>query len=425
MTGDENSPLPARDERSGKRGEAQRGTSKHSGRWTRGDGDNSSDIRFLRRALTLTRRVRTHPNPCVGAVVVDSGEIVGEGWTRSRPGVGLHAEGEALDRAGTRARGATLYVTLEPCCHTRRPDGSARTPCTQRIIEAGVKRVVCCIADPNPLVDGQGFAQLRAAGITVEVGLLSERAEEAHAAFLKHQRTGLPRVTHKAALSLDGKISSTRNAPTALTGPEARAAVHRLRNRVDAVIVGVGTILADDPLLTTRLPGNRPGHDPVVVVFDTHLRTPSTARICRPGTLLITCNPSSREERAGYPAAGCEEGRKRSASREMGTEILTVPPDSHGRPDVREALRALAARGLLDVLLESGGALAASFWEAGLVDRAVFFVAPTVLGGSDAPSPVDGAGLPRSVRLTGVRTRRYGEDIAIFGSPLPEGGEKD
>jgi diaminohydroxyphosphoribosylaminopyrimidine deaminase / 5-amino-6-(5-phosphoribosylamino)uracil reductase len=338
-----------------------------------------------------------HPNPCVGAVVVDSGEIVGEGWTRSKPGVGLHAEGEALDRAGARARGATLYVTLEPCCHVRRPDGSARVPCTQRIIEAGIKRVVCCLSDPNPLVNGQGFALLRAAGISVEVGLLTEQAEEVHAAFLKHQRTGLPLVTHKAALSLDGKISSTRDAPTALTGPEARTAVHRLRDRVDAIVVGVGTVLADDPLLTTRLPDKRRGHDPVVVVFDSQLRTPPTARICRPGTILVTCDPSPRPGVLRRP------------------EILRVPPDAHGRPDVREALKALAARGLLDVLLESGGALAASFWEAGLVDRAVFFVAPTVLGGSDAPTPVDGAGLPGSVRLTGVRTRRYGEDIAIFG----------
>ncbi len=356
---------------------------------------DDNDIRFLRRALALTNRARTHPNPCVGAVVVDSGEIVGEGWTRSRPGVGLHAEGMVLDGAGTRARGATLYVTLEPCCHSVRPDGSARVPCTRRIIEAGISRVVCCIADPNPLVSGQGFEILRAAGITVEVGLLAKRAEEVHAAFLKHQRTGLSRVTHKAALSLDGKISSTRDAPTALTGPEARAAVHRLRDRVDAIVVGVGTILADDPLLTTRLPGNQRGHDPVVVVFDSRLRTPPDARICRPGTLWVTSHSPLPTPHS--------------------PEILAVPPDSRGRPDVREALKALATRGLLDVLLESGGALAASFWEAGLVDRVVFFVAPTNLGGCDAPTPIDGAGLPESVRLTGVRTRRYGEDIAIFG----------
>ncbi len=395
MTGNENSSDPSSSEERAT-WEEGRGEVRNE-RSTRGDG---GDIRFLRRALALTNRARTHPNPCVGAVVVDSGEIVGEGWTRSRPGVGLHAEGEALDRAGARARGATLYVTLEPCCHTQRPDGSTRVPCTERIIEAGIARVVCCVADPNPLVSGQGFEALRAAGITVEVGLLAKKAEEAHGAFLKHQRTGLPRVTHKAALSLDGKISSTRDAPTALTGSEARAAVHRLRDRVDAIVVGVGTILADDPLLTTRLPGNRRGHNPVVVVFDSRLRTPPDARICRPGTLWVTPDPP------------CGTGAK---AERFGGQTLTVPPDSRGRPDVREALKALAARGLLDVLLESGGALAASFWEAGLVDRVVFFVAPTILGGSDAPTPIDGAGLPESVRLTRVRTRRYGEDIAIFG----------
>jgi diaminohydroxyphosphoribosylaminopyrimidine deaminase/5-amino-6-(5-phosphoribosylamino)uracil reductase len=328
-------------------------------------------------------------------VVVVRGEIVGEGWTRSRPGVGLHAEGMALERAGARARGATLYVTMEPCCHEVRPDGTVRVPCTRRIIEAGIVRVVCCCPDPNPLVAGRGIEILREAGVEVSVGLLEERAEEIHAAFFKYQRTGLPLVTHKAALSLDGKIAANRGAATPLTGPEARAAVHRLRNRVDALIVGVGTILADDPQLTTRLSNGRRGHSPTVVIFDTHLRTPPTARVARPGTLFVTCSDCPVS-----PGTG---------------EALRVRANSQGRADVMETMRALAERGLIDVLLESGGELAASFWEAGLVDRAVFFVAPKLLGGSDAPTPVDGHGLPQSVRLTKVRSRRYGEDVAVYG----------
>ena len=365
------------------------------------------DERFLRRALALTRRMRAHPNPCVGAVVVNRGEIVGEGWTRSLPGVGLHAESMALEIAGERARGGTLYVTLEPCSHEVRPDGSTRYPCARRAIDAGISRVVCCLQDPDSQVSGTGFAMLREAGILVEVGLLEAEARETHAPYLKHRTTGLPFVTHKAALSLDGKISSTRDAATALTGPQARAAVHRLRHRVDAIVVGVGTILADDPLLTTRLPGGRRGHDPIVVVFDTNLRTPPTAKINRPGTIFVTSvitpNPNNGEPNS--PIIGGEGVM----------EILVVPPDASGRPDVTHALRALAERGILSVLLESGGALAAAFWEAGLVDRAVFFLAPVVLGGRDAPTPLDGQGLSLPARLTKLHVRRYGEDVAITG----------
>ena len=367
----------------------------------------TDDERFLSRALALTRKTRVHPNPCVGAVVVNGGQVVGEGWTRSLPGVGLHAEGMALEAAGEAARGGTLYVTLEPCSHETRPDGSARYPCSQRTIDAGISRVVCCLQDPDPQVNGTGFAMLRAAGVTVEVGLLAEKARDAHAPFLKHRTTGLPFVTHKAALSLDGKLSRTRTAPTALTGPEARAAVHRLRNRVDALVVGVGTVLADDPQLNTRLPDGRKGHDPVVVVFDTHLRTPPTAKVCRPGTILVTSQftPNPNNGESDPPIIGGQGV----------IEVLRVPADANGRPDVSAAMKVLAARGLLDVLLESGGALAESFWEAGLVDRALFFIAPVVLGGRDAPTSLDGQGLTLPARLTRLRVRRYGEDVAILG----------
>ncbi len=374
----------------------------------------TDDEKFIRRALRLTLRGRgrTSPNPCVGAVAVLNGEIVGEGWTQTKPGVGIHAEGEAIRKAGDKAKGATLNVTMEPCSHTRRPDGTQRIPCTHRIIEAGVARVVCCCVDPNPLVNGQGVRILQEAGIQVEVGLMQEQAEETHAAFFKHQLTGLPLVTHKAALSLDGKISSTRNAPTGITGAEARAAVHRLRDQVDAILVGVGTVLADNPMLTTRLPGGKNGRSPIVVIFDTHLRTPPDAHIVRPGTIWVTTrsNTIEKQEPSEPPITGGQGGKALDAK-----DIIAVSPDAQGRPDVTEALRALAERGLINVLLESGGALAASFWKAKLVDRALFFVAPIILGGADAPTPIDGAGLAKSVRLTKTRVRRYGEDTAIFG----------
>lgn len=358
------------------------------------------DPGWMRRALALTARARTHPNPCVGAVIVRGGVAVGEGWTYAAGR--HHAEHVALDRAGSAARGATLYVTLEPCSHWSRRDGSERYPCAQRCIDAGIARVVCALEDPDDQVAGEGFARLRDAGIAVDVGLGAAQAQVAHAAYLKHRTTGLPYVVHKAAMTLDGKIAAPGGDARWVTGPEARAAVHRFRNRADALVVGVGTVLADNPSLTTRLPRGK-GHDPLRVIVDSRLRTPPTARVAGPGTLFAV-------------TAASEPGRI-AAFEALGAEVEVLPAGADGRVDVSALARRLADRGYLQVLLESGGALASAWWAAGLVDRAWFFVAPKVIGGAAAPTPIDGTGLAFAMAdaraLGPLRIRRYGADIAL------------
>lgn len=359
------------------------------------------DAAFLRRALTLAGRGRTHPNPRVGAVLVRDGVVVGEGWHR---GLGTpHAEAMAFAAAGDAARGATLYVTLEPCSHERRADGSVREPCARRCLEAGVARVVCAMEDPDRQVSGGGFARLRAAGVALEVGLYAERARELNRAYVKHRATGLPFVLHKAAMTLDGKIAAVGGDARWVSGERSRAAVHRLRARVDAVAVGVGTVLADDPSLSVRLPrGNAP--DPLRVVLDSRLRTPPGARVSGPGTVVLTT------EAAAETAA-------RAVLEARGVRVVGLPADGSGRVDARAAALWLASEGLLEVLLESGGALAAAFHGAGLVDAVWFFVAPKLIGGASAPTPVDGAGLSDrmagALRLTKMRVRRYGEDVSL------------
>ncbi|MFM7323177.1 MAG: bifunctional diaminohydroxyphosphoribosylaminopyrimidine deaminase/5-amino-6-(5-phosphoribosylamino)uracil reductase RibD [Armatimonadota bacterium] len=362
----------------------------------------AEDLAWMRRALALARRGgRTHPNPSVGAVLVRDGRLLAEGRHR---GVGTaHAEADALSRAMDGVRGATLYVTLEPCVHERRPDGSARVPCTRRCIDAGIVRVVAAMEDPDPLVAGGGFRRLRADGIRVDVGVGSEAAVGILAAYVKHRTYGLPLVTHKAASTRDGKIAAVGGDARWVTGPEARRAVHRLRARADAVVVGVGTVLADDPQLDVRLAG-RSVANPLRVVCDSRLRTPPTARVAVPGTLVATSE-----------ALVSSDGARRLADR--GVEVRGYPVRADGRLDVVAIARDLARRGICEVLLEAGGTLSAAFHEAGLVDRVWFHFAPKLVGGASAPTPIDGGGLVRrmadAVRLTKVRVRRYGEDIAI------------
>lgn len=358
------------------------------------------DARYMRRALYLARQGRTHPNPMVGAVVVRDGRIVGEGFHN---GVGTpHAETAAFADAGDAARGATVYVTLEPCSFTTTPDGAVRTPCSQRCIDAGVARVVCAMGDPDPRVSGSGFRQLEAAGIAVTVRVEEDRARVLNTAFVRHRLTGLPYITHKAALTFDGKIAAAGGDSRWITGADARAYVHRLRDRADALVVGIGTILADDPGLTTRLPGGN-GRDPLRVVIDSSGRMPVTAKVARPGTLLIAVQGK-------IPEASVREWVS------AGVEVAFSPPDSAGRVDARFVAGVLARRGLLNVLLESGGRLAASFWEAGLVSKGLFFVAPKVVGGESAETAVEGGGvrlMADAMVLGRVTVRRFGNDIAL------------
>jgi diaminohydroxyphosphoribosylaminopyrimidine deaminase/5-amino-6-(5-phosphoribosylamino)uracil reductase len=357
----------------------------------------------MRRALELAERARglTSPNPMVGAILVAGEEVVGEGFHRAagQP----HAEIEALDASGPSARGATLYLTLEPCVHHGRTP-----PCAPRIVRAGVGRVVVALGDPNPLVAGRGIEALRAAGLEVTVDVLADEAERQNRAFLFAMRERRPLVTLKGAITLDGKIADVHGASRWITGEEARARAHELRSETDAIVVGVETVLRDDPRLTVRL-GRPWPREPYRVVLDSHARTPAGARLIEAGT-------PSRAIVAVGPDAPCERIRELEAR--GATVIRCAAVD--GRVDAGGAVAALFAREARAVLVEGGGAVHAAFLDAGLVDRVAVFVAPVLLGGRAAPSLVGGAGrvLKDGVRLGNVVLTRLGDDLLIEADVL-------
>ncbi|MDI6871852.1 MAG: bifunctional diaminohydroxyphosphoribosylaminopyrimidine deaminase/5-amino-6-(5-phosphoribosylamino)uracil reductase RibD [Bacillota bacterium] len=361
--------------------------------------EKPADERYMRLALRLAARGlgKTSPNPAVGAVVVSpGGRIVGQGYHR-RAGL-PHAEVEALTAAGSEARGATLYVNLEPCAHHGRTP-----PCAEAIIKAGVAKVHFAIHDPNPLVSGRGERLLREAGIEVKVGLLAAEAARLNEAFLKHVVTGMPFVILKFAMTLDGKIATVTGDSKWVTGEEARRYVHRLRSRVDAVMVGIGTVLSDDPLLTPRLTDYAPTRL-LRVIVDSRARTPLTARVLsaglEPPLIAVTAEtPADRTERL----------------RQTGARVAVLPQDAQGRVDLAALFSHLGRQGITSVLLEGGGEIAASALQARLVDKVLCFVAPKIAGG-DGPSPVRGRGvslMSEAVRLTPFRIRRFGEDLLL------------
>lgn len=370
-------------------------------------GGRTADEAFMDEALDLAARARgrTSPNPLVGAVVVKDGRVVGRGY-HHRAGT-PHAEVHALREAGDAARGATLYVTLEPCAHHGRTP-----PCVDAVEAAGVARVVAAMADPNPLVSGRGFAHLRRAGVLVEVGVREEQARRLNESFAKFIRTGFPFVVLKSALSLDGKIAAAGGDSRWVTGEEARRHAHQLRNSLDAVMVGVGTVLADDPQLTCRLPG---GRDPIRVVVDSLARTPPAARVNAvrrqsPAPTIVAMTPAAPEE-------------QRRALEAAGAEVLVI--DGPGpRVDLRLLLAELGRRGITSVLLEGGATLAGSAHQAGLVDKYVFYYAPKLVGGVGAPGPLGGDGVQRMaearpLRITAVE--RLGEDLLVEAYPESHG----
>jgi len=356
------------------------------------------DARWMRRALRLASRGqgRTSPNPMVGAVIVKRGRAVGEGYHREVGGA--HAEVNALRAAGPAARGATLYVTVEPCCHYGRTP-----PCTAAITKAGVSRVLAACLDPSPRVNGRGVRALRAAGIAVNVGVLEEEACRLNAAYFKHTTTGLPLVALKTAMSLDGKIATAAGESRWITGEKARLAAHRLRATHDALLVGVGTVLADDPRLTCR---KARGNTPLRVVLDSRARTPATAALLtadeRPAIIAVT-------RRA-------PKGRVRRL-KQAGARVWTVA--SRGdRVDLEVLLRRLGKQCIQSVIVEGGGTAAAAALAEGLVDRVYFFVAPCIIGGAQSPTAVDGEGVSRLAdawRMTSTRVRRLGDDLLITG----------
>jgi diaminohydroxyphosphoribosylaminopyrimidine deaminase / 5-amino-6-(5-phosphoribosylamino)uracil reductase len=324
----------------------------------------AADRRFMQLALTLGRRGlgRTWPNPAVGAVVVKDGIIVGRGWTQ--PGGRPHAEPVALKQAAEAARGATLYVTLEPCSHVGKSP-----PCTDAVIAAGVARVVAAIEDPNPQVAGQGFAKLRAAGVAVDVGLEREEAAYAHAGHFRRVRDGRPHVILKLAVAADDRIGAAGRKPVAITGEAARTRVHLLRAQCDAILVGIGTVLADDPLLTCRLPGMQ-ARSPVRVVLDRALRIPGDSRLVH----------SARQTPLWVMASELAEAPAAAKLGAAGAAVIRMPPQAASGLDLLGVLRALAEKGITRLLVEGGSRVAASFVAADLVDEAWLLRAPWVIG---------------------------------------------
>jgi diaminohydroxyphosphoribosylaminopyrimidine deaminase/5-amino-6-(5-phosphoribosylamino)uracil reductase len=379
-------------------------------------GLTDTDVRHLRRALALAERGRgtTHPNPMVGCVIARGDDAVAEGW-HERAG-GPHAEAAALSAAGERARGASAYVTLEPCAHHGRTP-----PCADALIAAGVARVVFASPDPDPRVAGAGEARLRAAGIEVVAGALRDEADALNAAYLTHRRLGRPWVRYKTAMTLDGKIATRTGRSRWITGPVARAMVHRWRHQADVVAVGINTLLQDDPALTTRLEGDdAPGRTARKVVFDAIARTPVTARVFDEG-------PDGAPARVTIVVGPDAPASRTAALEARGARLLRVPA-LQGRPDVAAALRVLAGDddraaddAVVELLLEGGGTLAWSFLAAGAIDRVAWFVAPKLVGGRGA-SPLAGlgvAGMEEAHALQGTQVRRVGDDLLIEGDLAP------
>ena len=353
----------------------------------------------MQRAMTLARQAlgSTSPNPVVGAVLVKDGTIVGEGCTQP-PGQ-AHAEIVALRQAGNLARGATLYVTMEPCCTYGRTG-----PCTRALIEAGVAEVRMAVQDPNPKVNGKGRAALEGAGIPVHSGECAEEAGHLYRCFAKHVVTGLPYVIAKFAASLDGKIATATGDSRWITGEAARQRGQQARREVDAILVGVNTVLADDPQLTARDDsGATLERQPLRVVMDSRMRTPANARLLtEPGDTLIAAIESPG---MSVPATA---------------EQLLFAPDPQGRVPMGKLLEALGQRGVISVLVEGGGQVLGSLFDEGLADEVMAFIAPMVIGGEKAPPAVAGAGpvnLANATRLRNVRVEQCGHDILVTGYP--------
>jgi diaminohydroxyphosphoribosylaminopyrimidine deaminase/5-amino-6-(5-phosphoribosylamino)uracil reductase len=332
----------------------------------------AADQRFMQLALTLGRRGqgRTWPNPAVGAVVVKDGVIIGRGWTQ--PGGRPHAEPVALQRAGAAARGATLYATLEPCSHIGKSP-----PCADAIIAAGIARVVSAIEDPNPEVAGQGHAKLRAAGIAVDIGLGAAEAARDHAGHFRRVRDRRPHVILKLAVSSDDKIAAAGHKPVAISGEAAKARVHLLRAQCDAVLVGIGTVLADDPLLTCRLPGME-ARSPVRVVLDRALRIPGTSRLVH----------SARETPLWVMTSSLSEAPAAMKLGAAGAQVIRVATTSTPPPglDLLAVLHALSDKGITRLLVEGGARAAASFVTAGLVDEVWLLRGPDAIGANGVPA---------------------------------------
>ncbi|MBI5201632.1 MAG: bifunctional diaminohydroxyphosphoribosylaminopyrimidine deaminase/5-amino-6-(5-phosphoribosylamino)uracil reductase RibD [Elusimicrobia bacterium] len=348
----------------------------------------------MRRALALAARgiPLASPTPVVGCVLVNGGRVVGEGWHR-RYGL-AHAEPDALSRAGRRAKGATAYVTLEPCCHT----GKKTPPCVPALVAAGVRRVVVGCLDPNPKVSGRGVAALRRAGVRVEAGLLEAECAALNRPFFVRMKKKRPYVILKAAASLDGRVATAKGESKWITSPAARREGHKIRAQVDAILVGIGTVLADDPALTAH----GAGRNPLRVVLDRRLRIPAKAKALDGSAATVVF--SSLRDRRG-------EGPRR------GTALVRRVPETKSGLDLHKVLSALLEMGVGSVLVEGGPKVHTSFLEAGLVDEIRLFVAPKLLGGEHAPAWLGGKGFPlkKAPELKNFSVRKVGPDFLLQG----------
>ena len=383
-----------------------------------------NDATYMKLALSLAAKGagRVSPNPMVGAVVVKDGRIIGRGFHRA---YGLpHAEVEALRRAGAAAEGADLYVTLEPCNHQGKTP-----PCTQAVLDAGVRRVVIATRDPNPRVNGGGAEFLQAQGVQIEVGLLADEARRLNESWFKWVATGLPFVVAKAAASLDGKIATAGGESQWLTGEQSRSLGHQLRHQLDAILVGVGTVIADDPQLTVRLPGRkRAGQggspdkptedrrpktedrfkDPIRVVLDSRLRLPLSAKLLHldsPAPTWIACTPAAPKE-------------KIQEIRDLGAEVLMLPGEPSGLVALKPLLAELGNRRVQSLLVEGGAETLGTFFDQRLVDKFYFFYAPKILGGKTAPGMLAGAGvkhLGNALQARDLSIKKLGPDLLVSG----------
>ena len=330
----------------------------------------------MKRALDLARRGRgrTSPNPLVGAVVVKAGRVVGEGYHK-KAGT-PHAEVHALNAAGENAKGATLYTNLEPCCHWGRTP-----PCTEALLQASIAEVYVAAVDPNPSVAGKGIRQLQNAGIRVHVGFCAEEAAQLNEVHRKYVQTGKPFVILKTAMSLDGKIATASGESQWITSEASRQRGHEIRDTVDAILVGSGTVVRDNPALTTRLQ-NREGQDATRIVLDSYGRTSTDARIFNPESsaeVIIAVTPNALPQNI-------------RALEKVGAEVITVPA-AHGKVCFKRLMERLGEREITSVLIEGGGEINAAAIAAGVVDKVVCFIAPKLIGGRDAPGPIGGEGI--------------------------------
>jgi diaminohydroxyphosphoribosylaminopyrimidine deaminase / 5-amino-6-(5-phosphoribosylamino)uracil reductase len=361
--------------------------------------DPAVDVQYMQQALELAREGLgfVSPNPLVGCVLVQDGAVVGRGYHQHFGGP--HAEVHALQDAGAQARGAVLYVNLEPCSHTGKTP-----PCVDAVIQAGVSRVVVALRDPNPLVAGAGLARLAAAGIVVTVGVCEAAAHKLNEAFIKYITTRRPFVTLKSAITLDGKIATRTGASQWITGELARQEGHRLRHAADAILVGIGTVLQDDPQLTTRLPDQQ-GVNPLRVIVDSTLRVPLQAQVTDVAsdrrTLIVTT--------ARAPMAHSE------ALRTRGVEVVCLPAYDDGRVDLEALCRYLGERGVASVLVEGGATLSATLLRRRLIDKVLLFVAPKIIGG-DGISVVGPCGvetMEQVIQLRDMVSQHLGNDVLL------------